>query len=168
MSGVEFYQHYILKKVKLHAVVTGLIIAISLINCYWYVSQFSQLEKVTEFSTLVSVIKNEHPDFLYGEEELTTALAYATKTPMLNNIVDTNASIFRKRLLSAKVLTAKALSTRTIIVTHGAVYPELKFNEPIMSEIMNVGEVMKQCKILYSSPVRAEGSINRITVLKCY
>lgn len=140
----------------------------ALINLSLYFSGFRQLQKISDYNALTNAIQKNKPDYLYGVNDTTPALAYSTNTALLNNIIDTNPNIFRKKFLDSKKLTKEAINNKTVLVTHGAFYPQLGLEEHVVDEIFDKELVKKSCKLLESVPVNSEGYINRISLLKCY
>lgn len=140
----------------------------ALINLSLYFSGFRQLQKISDYNTLTNAIQKNKPEYLYGVNDATPALAYSTNTALLNNIIDTNPNIFRKKFLDSKKLTKEATNNKTILVAHGAFYPQLGLEEHVVDEIFDKELVKKSCKLLESVPVNSEGYINRISLLKCY
>jgi hypothetical protein len=122
---------------------------------------FSDSEKLVQ-----SIIK-ENPPFLYGVNDTTPALAFLTQTPLVNDIVDTNTNIFRKGILNADKLTTDAIQKNALLVTHGANYPSYGIYEPVLDEIFNKEMVLKNCRLLLSHPVYAEGIGNRVNLFRC-
>jgi hypothetical protein len=86
---------------------------------------------------------------------------------MLNNNIDTNGNIFRKGLLSAQDLTEKAVSHKTVVVLHGASYPQYNFEDLILDEIVVKEEILRECTLFHSHPVYAEGVTNRVNLFQC-
>ncbi len=133
-----------------------------------YSNGFRNLQKLNNFTEIVDVIKKEKPQALYGVNDITPVLSYSAGVPLLNNIIDTNANIYRKGILNAKELTADAISQKALLVTHGYYYPGEGVNEPVADEIFDIGQVKKSCKMLKSFPVQTEGTQNRLNLLRCY
>lgn len=157
------------KKFSFSPVVGILIVSVfTIMNIIVYVSSYSTLQKVETIEKIALDIKREHPSFLYGFNSLTPALSYITNVPLLENIIDTNDSIFTKGLLDKKTLTTKAINEKTIIVTQGAEIEELGVNDLIVGGAAEKTLVLKHCKRIQSYPVYAEGWINRIHLFKCY
>jgi len=132
-----------------------------------YATGFRNLQKLNNIGEIASVIKKENPSSLYGVDDITPALSYLTGVPLLNGIIDTNANIFRKGILNSKKLTTDAISQKSLLVTHGASYPEAGVNEEIVDEIFDKSQVKKSCKLVGSFPVQTEGVANRLNLLRC-
>ncbi|RJP72363.1 MAG: hypothetical protein C4539_03585 [Ignavibacteriales bacterium] len=123
---------------------------------------YENLEKIIE------MINKEKPELLYGTNDIVPALSYLTHTPLLENIIDTNENTFKKKVLNAKYLTQKAINNKSIIIGHGAEYKEFGVNEILINGIFDKEIINKKCKPLSSLPIKSEGIINRINILKCY
>lgn len=149
-------------------VIPTVILLGTMINLAVYFSGFRELQKISNYTILTNAIQKNKPEYLYGVNDTAPALAYSTSTPLLNNIIDTNPNIFRKKFLDAKKLTKEAINNKTMLVAHGAVYPQLRVEEYVVDEIFDKELVKKSCKLLESVPVNSEGYINRISLLKCY
>ncbi len=145
---------------------TIMIIFISL-NIYTYLTYYKDLGKISNISILVNQIKKQKPSALYGVNDITPALGYMTRTPLLNSIVDTNESIFRKKFLNANKLTLDAIKQKAMIVTHGVSYPQAGINEQILDGIFDKQLMKKHCKLIVSAPAFTEGITNRINLFQC-
>lgn len=153
-----------LQKYVLPSIVSLLLI----INFFVYVSSYRSLQKMEHIEEMIATIKKQKPAYLYGINDITPGLAYFTGVPLLDNIVDTNENIFRKGFLDADKLTDKALSSKTIIIAHGASYPQQNIDEKILEEIFNKDKVLKNCRQSGSFPINAEGVVNRINLFSCF
>jgi uncharacterized membrane protein len=150
-------------------VLPTLIILFCLLNLGFYFSGYNALGKVTTLSQMTQTIKSNHPQTLYGVSDITPALAYLSQTSLVDNVIDTNANIFKKGIFSKEKLTHDALSKKSIIVTEGAYYPSLGVQEFILnSDSIDKKIVIKNCSLLQAFPIRAEGYTNRINLFKCY
>lgn len=160
---------YIETKTHIQKMVLPTIIIVSvMVNLGIYLSGFRNLQSIPDYQELTDTILQHNPDFLYGVNDTAPALAYSTQIPLMNNIVDTNANIFRKKFLDAKKLTKDATTRKTILVAHGTVYKEFNIEEYAVDEIFDLEQVKKSCTVIKSVPVFSEGYINRISLLKCY
>jgi hypothetical protein len=146
----------------------GVVLIASVVNSWFYLQTYSKVGQIQDIQSLQTIITKEKPNFLYGDNDLTPALAYLTNTPLLNTSIDTNPNIFRKGFLSAKDLTQKAINTKTIIVAHGAEYPSMAIHEPIIGEIYQIDIIKVRCKDIGGTNIIAEGIENRINLFKCY
>jgi hypothetical protein len=132
-----------------------------------YITGFRNLQKIN-LDQVAEIIKKQNPKSLYGSNDAAPALAYLSGVPILNNIVDTNANIYRKGFLNTKKLTADAVNQKSIIVAHGAYYPDVGVNEEVTDEIFDKSQIKKSCKLIGSFEVQTEGPENRLNLLKCY
>lgn len=168
LSAMHFY-NFIKQKINLQKMVIPTIVVILLFtNLFTYFSSYKNLQKFSNIDNIVKILKKEKPEYLYGVNDITPALSYLSEIPLLENIIDTNENIFRKKFLDAKFLTKKSFSEKTILVAHGAYYPQFNIEENILDGIFDKEEVKKNCKLLSTFPVQSEGLINRINLLKCY
>ncbi len=127
------------------------------------------LQKVNDVNLILSAIKKNKPSYLYGNNGITPAISVITKIPALANVNDAYVYFFRRGVYDKKILTAQAISTKTIIITLGADYPQYNIKQDILdNEILDKEIVYKQCNNILSIPVKAEGPANRINLLKCY
>lgn len=157
------------QKLKLQSmVIPSILVIVFCINIVIYLANYATLQDFTGLLAMVSLIKQEKPDKLYGTNDLTPALAYFSGIPMLDNITDTNTDIFRKGFLNAHALTQKALQHKTILVGHGAFYPQYGVNQKLVDEIFDQKLVQKNCKFLAQYPVQAEGVTNEVDLFTCY
>ena len=168
LSLPEFYksiqQNFSLQK----AIIPTILIPFLIYNFVVYNSQFRNLQKLNNYSEIVSAVKKENPDVLYGVNDITPVLSYSTGIPLMNNIIDTNPNIYRKRILDSKKLTTEAIKQKAVIVTHGVDYPEAGAKEEVVNEIFDKLLVKKSCKLVKSFPVQTEGVENRLNLLRCY
>lgn len=136
------------------------------INIVMYSIYFSNLGVVKNISSIVEIIKKENPKYLYGTVDITPALAFLTKVPLLNNVIDTNPNIFRQKLLDSKKLTQQAIKTKTIIIAHG----DNNFGIANISTnvIFDKYLLRKHCKLIRSIPAYPKSAKDRIILLKCY
>jgi hypothetical protein len=132
-----------------------------------YLGYYKDLGKMNNTSSVVQTIKKHKPAVLYGVNDSTPALAYLSNTPLLNGIVDTNESIFRKHFLNADELTKDAIKQNAMIITHGVFYPQADIDENILDEIFNKDVVKKHCTLIQSFPVLTEGITNQLNLFQC-
>ncbi len=138
-----------------------------IMNIVLYASSYRNLGKISDVEILVTTMIKNKATTVYGVNDITPALVYLTNKKMLNSIVDTNESIFRKKFLDADKLTNDAIRQKTLIVTHGAVYPQANVNEQILDGIFDKDLIKKHCKITASVPVFSEGIVNRVNLFRC-
>ncbi len=145
------------------------ILGLALINLILYVyGGYPQLQTMQDNQALTQAIAKAKPEYIYGTNDVAPLIAFQTNTPLLNNITDTNANIFRKKILDATSLTQDALSKKTIIAVHGISYSELGIEERILDEIVERELVLANCSLLASTPIKAEGIANRINLFQCF
>lgn len=150
-------------------VVPTIVLFFIVLNLFTYINNYRDLQKVNGIDDILSTIKNLRPDYLYGYNGLTPALSVIANIPALSNVNDAHEYFFRRGMYDKEVLTTKALSSKTIIITQGAEYPEYNIKQDILdNEIINREKIYKYCKNILSVPVKAEGNTNRINLFKCY
>lgn len=160
---------FIRKKVKIQTAVIPIIIGVFLLyNIVLYISSFQGLQRIEKIDEIVKIIKKENPSYLYGPNTIIPALLYLTNTPPLEGIFDAHPYFFREKKYDKKILTDKALSSKTIIVTNGIYYPAQIDEKILDDEIIDKDRVKKSCNIIGSFPIYAEGITNRINIFKCY
>ncbi|MBI2613861.1 MAG: glycosyltransferase family 39 protein [Candidatus Levybacteria bacterium] len=139
-----------------------------LLNLFTYVSSYRNLGKIEDVSKITEIIKKEKPDYLYGVNDITPALIAITKIPALENVNDAHEYFFTRGVYDKNILTDKAIKTKTIIVTHGADYPDYDIKQDILDNIFVKEAIYKNCKKILSVPAISEGDANRINLFKCY
>jgi hypothetical protein len=155
-------------KVQRLVILTIVLFCIS-INLFVYTNSYRDLQKINDIDRVILTIKKWNPTYLYGYNDFTPALSAILGIPALSNVNDAYVYFFRRGVYNKETLTTQAISTRTIIITQGADYPELGVKQDILdNEILNKEKVLKYCKNILSVPVKAEGSPNRINLFKCY
>lgn len=136
-------------------------------NIFAYMSSYKDLGKISNLPLILETIEKQKPSALYGVNDITPVLAYLTNTAMLNDIVDTNESIFRKKFLNANQLTKDAIAQKAIIITHGASYPQAGVDEKILDGIFDKKQMKEKCKIIVAVPVFTEGVVNTLNLFRC-
>ena len=149
-------------------IVPSIVFLLLCANFLVYFSSFRNLQKIDNFNQMIKAVRSENPEFLYGVNDLTPALSYATGIPLLNNIIDTNTNIFRKGYLNAEVLTHDAIKKKTLLIAHGVYYPEYNIQQPIIDEVFDMKQIEKSCRILSAFPAKLEGTANIFTLARCY
>jgi len=163
------FNSFIKEKLNPQRMVIPTIVVIAiLINFLIYVSSYKNLQKVEGVRDFLEIIKKEKTQYLYGINDVTPALSYLTNVNLLENIIDTNENIFKKKILNKTILTKKAIQNKTMIVSYGAYYPTMGIEEILLSEIFEKNLVLKKCNLVYSSPIKSEGMANRLNLLKCF
>jgi len=165
-----FELNYFLKnKFNLQRFVIPTIISVFvLLNIFTYISGYRNLGKLENIDKIMETIKIQNPKFLYGANDITPALIVLTNIPALENVNDAHEYFFTRGVYDKKSLTDKAVKNKTIIITHGANYPEYNIKQDILDNIFVKETIYKNCKNILSVPVQAEGSTNRINLFKCY
>jgi hypothetical protein len=155
-------------KIQRSIIITTVIFFIAL-NLFTYINGYRNFQKINDTEKIISIIKKEKPNFLYGFNSLTPAISVITNIPSLSNVNDAYINFFRRGIYNKERLTSQALSKRTIILTQGADYPEINIKQDILDdEIINKEKIYKNCKNILSIPVLSEGYTNRINIFKCY
>ena len=131
-------------------------------------SSYRNLGKLKDFSKITETILKEKPNYLYGVNDITPALLSLTNVPALENVNDAHEYFFTRKIYDKKLLTDEAIKTRTIIITHGADYPNYNIKQDILDNIFVKESIYKSCKNILSVPVISEGDANRINLFKCY
>lgn len=149
-------------------VIPTVLLVFVLINLTTYLSSYKNLGKVEDLNKIIATIENQKPNFLYGVNDITPALISLTNIPALENVHDAHEYFFTRKIYDRETLTDKAIKNKTIIITHGAEYPEYGIKEDILDNIFIKESINKSCKNILSIPVMAEGNTNRVNLFKCY
>lgn len=169
---LSFYEIYNFLKntFNLQRLIIPTIVCIFLmLNFFTYLSSYRNLQKVNDVDKIVYAIKNNKPDFLYGYNGLTPALSAMLNIPSLSNVNDAYVYFFRRGIYNKEILTNQAISTKTIVITQGADYPQFNLKQDILdNEIINKETIYKYCENILSVPIKAEGDTNKINLFKCY
>jgi hypothetical protein len=168
---LSFYEIYdfINKKFNLQGLVIPTIaFVLVLLNIITYMLSYRNLGKIENFEKIISTIVSENPKFLYGINDITPALITLTNIPALENVNDAHVYFFARGIYDKKYLTEKAIKNKTIVVAHGAYYPELNIKQEILDDILIKEAIYNNCKNILSIPVLSEGQANRINLFKCY
>lgn len=152
-----------LSSYKKHAATAALVVvaAVATFNIYQYFTTFSKLGTIPDLQKLVTTIKQQKPDQLYGADSITPALAYLSGVPLHNNIIDTNLNFYNAGIYSASDQTKQALTKKTIFVSPS-------FSDQLASGIIDAEMLNAKCKISTSVSFYSEGSEDSITLLKCF
>lgn len=168
---ISFYNlYYFLKsEFNLQKFTIPTIISLFLIyNFFIYISAYRNLGKINEFNKIKDAIVAEKPDYLYGVNDITPALISLTNISALENVNDAHEYFFTRKIYDKEYLTNKAIRNKTIIIAHGAHYPQYNIKQDILDNIFIKEVIYKNCKIILSVPVISEGDANRINLFKCY
>lgn len=151
-------------KPQLFIIPTIILVLIS-INIFQYFIT-ARFQTITNFKEVVEQVNKLNPPVIYGTNDIAPLLAYQTDTPLLNNIVDTNPTIFRKGFLSSKTLTKDALSQKALLVGHGINYPQYGVRQDLFDEIFDP-TLLKSCSLVADIPITTEGYVNRLQFVSC-
>ena len=169
---LSFYELDYLLKNKLNPqklVIPTIVLILISFNLISYLSGYRNLGKLENIDVVLKTIKAENPKYLYGVIDITPALIAITGIPALENVNGAHDYFFIRKIYDRKFLTDKAATSRTIVVTEGADYPQSNIKEDILDDTILVKEtVYKNCKNILSIPVQSEGDANRINLFKCY
>lgn len=168
---LSFYEisYFLKSKFNLQRLVIPTIISFSiLLNLIIYISSYRSLGKLEDFNKITTTIVSEKPKFLYGVNDITPALISIANIPALENIHDAHEYFFTRKIYDKELLTNKAIKNKTIVITHGADYPQYNIKQDILDNIFVKETIYKNCKIILSVPVISEGDANRINLFKCY
>ncbi|HVZ59113.1 MAG TPA: hypothetical protein VG935_05160 [Patescibacteria group bacterium] len=135
-------------------------------NLWTYLVHYTTLQNLP-LSSLTTEISTIDPPVLYGVNGIAPALAFLTRKPLLNSIVDTNDNIFRKGFLNATSLTDSAIAQHALVITEGVYYPEANIKQDILTDIVNSKRLTSQCKLDRRFPFYSEGVINEIVFFRC-
>jgi hypothetical protein len=169
--SLSFYEFYSFSSNKFNLqklVIPTIILILIVLNLYIYISGYRNLGKLNDFDSIIRTVKNENPKYLYGTIDITPALISILNIPALENVNGAHEYFFEKGIYDKKKLTDKAVNTKTIIITHGADYPQYGIKQEILDNIFVNETIYKNCKNILSVPVFAEGDANRINLFKCY
>lgn len=136
-------------------------------SLFIYTHSFADMQRVKQIDELAAIIRQTNPPVLYGVNDITPALAYLSKKPLLANIIDTNANLFRKGILNSKRLTNDAIKQKAMIITHGISYPEFNIQQDNIDEIIDNRQLLASCRMIKSIPVKSEGMTNRVNLFIC-
>lgn len=168
---LSLYQFWgtIQKKLSLQSmVIPTILLLIFGINILLYLTGYTTLQKIQNLPAMVNHITEQKPSFLYGTNDITPLLSYLSKVPMLDNITDTNTNLYRKKILHAHNLTKKSIESKTLLIGHGVNYPLYNTQAKMIDEIFDEDLVVNNCRNTANFPIRAEGIINEINIMRCY
>jgi len=168
ISFYNLWDFLMQKRPLLKTILPTILFSAIIVNIIMYATYFSNFEVIKNINSVVELIKKENPKYLYGTADITPVLAYLSKIPLLNNIIDTNPNIFRKKILNSKKLTQQAIKARAIIVVRGTCCDKLSIDNSPINEIFDKDLLLKYCKPLSSIPLNTKGKSSSINLLKCY
>jgi len=170
--SLSFYELNSLLKNKLNLqrlVIPTIILVFISLNLFTYLSSYKNLGKIENIDIITKTIKTQNPKFLYGIIDITPALIVITDIPALENVNGAHDYFFIRKIYDKKFLTDKAVTSKTIVVTHGADYPQYNIKQDILDDNILVKDtIYKNCINILSVPVLSEGDANRINLFKCY
>ena len=162
-----YYYLWLTKQARVQsAIIMTFIFLSAVINVSIYYTSFANKQKIPNIAAIVAMIQKEKPQAIYGTNDIATAFAYLTNTPMLNSIVDTNTNIYRKGFLNAHNLTNDAITQKALIVGHGLSYPAEGIQNDLIDEIFDA-KAIKECELLTRIPVTTEDLTNAVVLFSC-
>src|SRR3989344_6067421 len=168
---ISFYEFYFFFTRKLNLqkmVIPSIIFFFAFYNLFIYLSSYRDLGKLHGIDRITKKILEEKPDFLYGANDITPLLLVLTGIPPLENVNDAHEYFFTRNVYNKEFLTNKAVKNKTIVIAHGANYPQYNIKQDILDNIFVKETIYKSCKNILSVPVLSEGNTNRINLFKCY
>src|SRR3989344_7738568 len=168
---LSFYEifYFFKKTFSLQRLMIPIIVSVFIfLNLLTYISSYKNLGKLENFDKIIATIVSEKPKFLYGINDITPALIALTGIPALENVNDAHEYFFSRKIYDKKVLTDKAVENRTIVITHGADYPQYNIKQDILDNIFIKETIYENCKNILSVPILSEGDTSRINLFKCY
>jgi len=168
---LSFYEIYYFLKGKFNLqrlVIPTIVLFLLLLNLTTYITSYSNLGKLEDFNKIKRTIDSEKPKYLYGVNDITPALVTLTNIPALDNVNDAHEYFFIRKMYDKELLTNKAVDSRTMIIAHGADYPQSNIKQDILDNIFVKETIYKNCNLILSVPAVSEGDANRINLFKCY
>lgn len=167
VSFSDFYTSIQKRFLPQKLILPTILIVIFLISTSIYLSSFQSVQKLTNVDAIVAFLKDQPESTIYGVNDITPALAYLSEKKLLNGIVDTNENIFRKGFLNESLLTKDAIKQHSLLISHGAYYPQFNIEDPLMGGIFDKDQVTTSCNLIHSYPVTTEGIDNRLNIFRC-
>jgi hypothetical protein len=135
---------------------------------YIFFSGLAQTGRVGKFAEMVNDLKQLKPNYLYGVNLITPALAYSSGVPLWNDLADTSENLYRSGAIDRRKWLAEASQKGTIIVTYGLDYPEAGVKDDTYTNLVDKEQYAKYCKVIKSYEV-VWGSymVNRINFSTC-
>jgi hypothetical protein len=157
-------------------IIASCLVAVSMIlNIKTYTESLSQIGKIRDIQSIVNSVQQAHAEYVFGAVELTPAVSFLSGIPLLDDIIDTNESLFVRHVYDLVSIKKHLYTSRTVVITMGidrdAILPNGQITHlayPVIPEIYKPLELEKRCTKLLSQPIVAEGATNRINVWKCY
>jgi hypothetical protein len=147
-------------------VIPSLLVIIMFINFVQYLNT-TRNQRIEQYTQIVNAVKHLHPPVLYDPNDINPLLSYETGIPLLDGIVDTNPTIYKKGLLNSTILTKRAVAQHALIIGHGVYYPQFGIDQNMIDDIFDMNILAKNCKIIANIPVRTEGYDNRLQFVTC-
>src|SRR5581483_1279249 len=136
---------------------------------YVYLTGYRNLERVNNLNDIKNMVLKLKPNRIYGTNDMAPLVSYISGVPLLDNIIDTNANIFRHGLLNKTTLTKEAISQKSLFLAHGIYYPYQNINIAITDDIFDQKLMKnKNCKVKASYPAQTENIENMINLITCY
>lgn len=167
LSFPYFYK-FVTKKIFLHtyALPTLLLLLFSA-NAIWSYSQFHSLGQVDGIENIVSDVRRLKPDYVYGNNDIAPAVSHLSSIPQLEGIIDTNQNMFRSGVLDVDEITNAAVASKTVLILHGAYYPQANVVNDVFTEIVDGEVIAQECQLFKRYPVHAEGVTNVLVLWHC-
>jgi hypothetical protein len=168
LSYSEIYYFFKTKANLQDLIIPTIVFIFILVNLITYFSSYRNLGKLQDFNKIITKVISEKPRYIYGVNDIAPAIIALTKIPALANVNDAHEYFFDRGIYDRSALSNKAVNNRTIVITHGAEYPQYNFKKDIVDNIFVNNVIYGKCKNILSIPASAEGGINRINIFKCY
>jgi hypothetical protein len=123
-------------------------------------------DRVTNLQQILSQIQSIHPTYLYGYGEITPALAYLTKTPLLDNQTDTNPLLFTSGFVNIDTITSHLVNSKAVVISLGADLSDGTSGD-YLPDIVNTNLFHMHCKPLAKYPIRTTPATNRLLLFTC-
>lgn len=161
-DAISFIERKFGQRIMMGTIILGGMVMIFGVYSY---SNLSKTQYVFPASELISAIQKEKPGVLYGSMEITPALSYLSGVPLLNNIIDTNTNIFRKKIYNARDLTQSAIQKKAVLVMIGSQITEDK--SVFIGEIFDPELVRNHCEYFYQTNISIDFSPVKATLWRC-
>lgn len=104
---------------------------------------------------------------LYGNHDITPALALITHRPILYNIIDTNPQTFRSGANNIDTLSAQAVQQGTYLIARTINHPEIQINQIGFEDYFSQSVFATSCTKLQDFPSIQTEIYNQITIYRC-